>query len=70
MGLTAPRALGNAVARNRIKRRMREAIRLELPHFGLPVDYVFHPRRQVLDVPLPQLRREVERLMRKCEASQ
>ena len=69
VGLTAPRALGNAVVRNRIKRRMREALRLELPRFSLPVDYVFHPRSQVVDVPLPQLRREVERILRKCETA-
>ena len=67
IGLTTPRALGNSAVRNRIKRRMREAIRLELPQFVRPVDYVFHPRRPVREIALPQLRREVERMLRKCE---
>jgi ribonuclease P protein component len=67
VGLTTPRALGKAVIRNRIRRRMREALRMELPRFSGPVDYVFHPRRSVLLIDLPQLRREVERMIRKCE---
>lgn len=67
IGLTTPRALGKSVARNRIKRRMREAIRIELAQYQAPIDYVFHPRRSVLDVAFPQLRREVVRILRQCE---
>ena len=69
VGFTTPRAVGKAVVRNRLRRRLREAIRLELPLFSAPVDYVFHPRRSSLEAPLPQLRREVERIFRKCEAA-
>jgi ribonuclease P protein component len=68
IGLTTPRAVGNSVVRNRLRRHIREAIRHELPRFaGSRVDYVFHPRRPLLNLTLPQLRREVERMLRKCE---
>lgn len=65
-GFTTPRALGKAVKRNRIKRRMREVVRLEAwrlePHWQV----VFNPRRQVLDAPFDALRREVEKLFLRC----
>lgn len=68
-GFTTPKALGKSVVRNRIKRRMREAVRLEIGQFAASIDYVFHPRRSLLDVAFPQLRREVSRKLRDCEAS-
>ncbi len=48
VGLTAGRVLGKAVERNRIKRRMREAVRLNLALLTRDVDVVLHPRRTVL----------------------
>src|SRR6201986_1415793 len=49
VGLTVPKTLGKAVARNRIKRRMREAVRAVLPQLSAPVDVVLHPKRSVLE---------------------
>ncbi|ESQ79845.1 ribonuclease P protein component [Asticcacaulis sp. YBE204] len=45
IGFTATKKTGNAVARNRAKRRMREAARALLPQHGRPGhDYVFIAR--------------------------
>src|SRR5580658_8798501 len=45
VGLTAGRVLGKAVERNRIKRRMREAVRVNLALLTRDVDVVLHHRR-------------------------
>lgn len=66
IGFTVPRRLGNSVVRNRIRRRMREAVRLELARLAAGRDLVFHPRSAVAGAPLSELRREVERVFRIC----
>jgi ribonuclease P protein component len=64
VGFTVGKVLGGAVERNRIKRRMREAVRLSMAAVEAPVDIVFHPRKSVLDMPFAQLRAEVDRGMK------
>lgn len=66
VGLTAGRVLGNAVERNRIKRRMREAVRKQLEASGLsgPVDVVLHPRKSVLEAAFTEIERDVARAFR------
>jgi ribonuclease P protein component len=49
-GFTATKKVGNAVTRNRAKRRLREAARLLLPLHGLPGhDYVFIARAGTIE---------------------
>lgn len=49
-GFTATKKIGNAVIRNRAKRRLREASRLLLAEYGVPgTDYVFIARRDTAD---------------------
>ena len=62
VGLAAGRVLGKAVERNRIKRRMREAIRTNLDRLTRDVDVVLHPRRSVLAAELPNLQGEIARI--------
>jgi ribonuclease P protein component len=62
VGLTAGRVLGKAVERNRIKRRMREAVRLHLALLPRGVDVVLHPRKSVLDLEFARLEHEVSRI--------
>ena len=74
VGFSVGKALGQATVRNRIRRRMKEAVRLELWRLredrgGRSWDFVFQPRKPVLEVPMEQLRGEVERVFKKCAAS-
>ena len=62
VGLTAGRVLGKAVERNRIKRRMREAVRRNLGLLTRDVDVVLHPRRTVLTADFTSLQGEVSRI--------
>ena len=62
VGWTVPKALGNAVERNRIKRRLREAVRIRLPLLAPGWEVVFHPRRAATEADFALLRDEVERL--------
>lgn len=66
VGLTAGRVLGNAVTRNRIKRRMRAAVRNQLQALSGPpmsMDLVLHPRQTVFDAPFPAIERDVARAL-------
>ncbi len=64
VGLTVGKVLGGAVDRNRIKRRMREAVRLSWQAAEGAVDMVFNPRKSVLDLPFAELAGEVARGLR------
>ena len=59
VGLTVGKVMGRAVDRNRIKRRMREAVRRQLSLLTAPVDVILHPRRSVIDLEFETLEREV-----------
>jgi ribonuclease P protein component len=69
IGLTVPKALGGAVDRNRIKRRMREAVRAALPLLQSPVDVILHPRRSVIDLDFTFLKREVAQIFRSVQVA-
>jgi len=64
VGLTVGKVMGKAVDRNRIKRRMREAVRGQLALLRTPVDVVLHPRRSVIDLEVATLEREVAAVFR------
>ncbi|MCC6862138.1 MAG: ribonuclease P protein component [Bryobacterales bacterium] len=62
VGITVPRSLGKAVVRNRIKRRIREAVRSRLSILSPQCRVVINPRRRVLTAPFSELEREIESL--------
>jgi len=64
IGLTVGKVMGKAVDRNRIKRRMREAVRRNLAELTAPVDVILHPRRSVIDLDFSVLNREVAQIFR------
>src|SRR5215469_7018789 len=61
VGFTVGKALGGSVERNRLKRRMREAVRTSWPTVEAPVDVVIHPRKSVLQMPFTNVVSEVAR---------
>lgn len=67
VGLTVGKVMGKAVDRNRIKRRMREAVRKNLSLLTLPVDVVLHPRRSVIELEFAVLDREVAQVFRSVQ---
>ncbi len=66
VGFTVPRALGKAVRRNRIRRRVREAVRLALSEIDRKWDIVINPRRAAFDAPFAALQAEVRKLVNRC----
>ncbi len=65
VGITAGRVLGNAVERNRIKRRLREAIRANQSLLPAGMDVILHPRRSVLAIDYAELQLEIGRIFSK-----
>jgi len=61
IGFTVGRALGGAVERNRIKRRLREAVRVSSPPSGVAADVVINPKKLLLSGDFADLRNEVSR---------
>lgn len=59
IGFTVGKVLGGAVERNRIRRRMRAAVRHRLAEFSRSLDVVLHPRKSVLDLEFAALEKEI-----------
>jgi ribonuclease P protein component len=62
VGFTVGKALGGAVERNRIRRRLRAAVQRRLGRLARPVDVVLHPRKSVLEMEFSRLDAEIEDL--------
>jgi ribonuclease P protein component len=63
VGFTVGRVLGGAVERNRIKRRLREAVRLRRAALKGAVDVVINPKKSVLTVEFSVVLEEVGRAL-------
>jgi ribonuclease P protein component len=59
VGFTVGRALGGAVVRNRMKRRLREAVRLSDPPVELKTDVVINPKKSLLAADFEDVLNEV-----------
>ena len=67
VGLTVGKVLGKATDRNRIKRRMREALRRHVDLLPQGFDLIFHPRRTVLTMDFMQLEAEIVRILEQAK---
>ncbi len=70
VGLTAGKVLGKAHERNRIKRRMREALRRHLDLLPQRSDLILHPRRVVLSMEFTKLEAELVRILTQARADE
>jgi len=67
LGITVPARLGNAVLRNRLKRRVREVFRLLRADLPMGWDFLVNPRPAVATVSFQALEKELQRLF--CQAA-
>ena len=69
LGITASRKVGNAVARNRARRRLREVARLVLPASAAPgQDYVLVGRAATLQRPFAMLVADLDAALARLRA--
>jgi ribonuclease P protein component len=61
VGFTVGRVFGGAVQRNRMKRRLREAVRLALPVNSAAADVVINPKKSLLSTDFTAVVKEVTR---------
>ena len=67
VGFTVGRGLGGAVQRNRMKRRLREAVRLSGFPSEVSADVVINPKRTLLAADFDEVRNEVTKAFRVIE---
>ena len=65
IGLTVTNKTGNSPERNRMRRRLREVLRLSPLPYQDTYDYVIIARRGVLSLPFPELEAELARALRR-----
>ncbi len=63
VGITAGKVLGKAHERNRIKRRIREALRRHVDVLPMGCDLILHPRRALLTIEFAKLEAEIVRIL-------
>lgn len=64
LGITITKKFGNAVTRNRVRRRISEIYRLNLYRIKEGYDLVIIPKKNVIDLPYEDLKSALEHIMR------
>jgi len=69
LGFTVSKKVGNAVERNRVRRRLREIVRLSgTPRMQSGHDYVLVGRRAALKVPFARIAEDFKAALRRLQA--
>ena len=63
IGFSASKKIGNAVTRNRARRRMRECVRVRIPRIKSGWHMVFIARRSIADAPFSGIEKCVDKLL-------
>ena len=66
VGFSVSKRVGNAVQRNRAKRRMRAALTPMLSHLAGGFNVIFVAKKDVLDAPFSELGAQMEQLSRRA----
>jgi ribonuclease P protein component len=61
VGFTVGKVVGTAVERNRVRRRLREGVRLHRSELVAPVDIVINPKKSALRAQFSELESEIRR---------
>lgn len=64
LGITAGKKIGNAVVRNRAKRRLRELFRIRLPYMKTGFDFVAVARMRTASAPYEKLAADFDGLLK------
>lgn len=63
-GITITKKIGNAVVRNKIRRRIKEVYRLNLYRIKNGYDLIFIPKKNVVDLPYKELESAVIHILK------
>ena len=64
-GFSIKKALGGAVVRNRIRRRLREIVRCHRQEIPTGWDFVIHPKSSVAQAPFAAIAEDLLRMLKK-----